>query len=384
MKLSLSQTILYFSSLVIFLVLFFSTSIQAHRLRPAVVNGIFDLQAGTYHFEIKANMEAILAEIGPEHQNTNDSPNAPLYNELRKLEPEEFEKRIRAFESKFIQGVQLLFGDSRSQPSITHVQIPTVGDIEKSRVTTVTLGGSIPKRASSFIWSYSAQYGNNVLKLSVKGKEIVTSAWLKKGERSKNYDLGVFHEEKTVIEIAIEYTMLGFSHIVPLGLDHMLFVLGIFFLNNKIGPVLWQVTSFTLAHSVTLALSTLGILEVPSSIVEPLIAVSIAWVGIENVFTTKLSIWRVAVVFAFGLLHGLGFAGVLGEIGLPADEFITALITFNVGVEFGQLSVILVAFLAVTVWFGKKPWYRARIVIPASLSIAVVGIYWAVERTILS
>ena len=360
--------------------LFFTEPLYAHRLRPAVVNGVFDLQKGVYRFDIRTNIEAILAGIGPEHQDTSNSPNAAQYNTLRKLEPDALEKSIRAFESRFFQGVDILFDGKPAQPSMTKVQVSPVGNVKESRVTIVTLEGQIPEGASIFNWSYSANYGNNVLKLSVKGEETVISQWLVEGARSENYELRWVHTAKTVMQIAIEYTMLGFSHIVPKGLDHILFVLGLFLLNNKLGPVLWQITSFTLAHSVTLALSTLGILTVPSSIVEPLIAVSIVWVGIENVFTTKLRLWRILIVFAFGLLHGLGFAGVLGEIGLPAGEFLTALITFNVGVELGQLVVILIAVLTLSLWFGQKSWYRARVVIPASLSIAIVGTFWAIER----
>ena len=142
-------------------------------------------------------------------------------------------------------------------------------------------------------------------------------------------------------------------------------------------------TSFTLAHTVTLALGALGIVTIPGSIVEPIIAASIVYVAIENVFSNKLHAWRPVIIFVFGLLHGLGFASVLGEFGLPAGQFVAALIGFNVGVELGQLTVIALAFLTVGYWFGGKDWYRTRIAIPASLVIAAVGTYWFVERVFL-
>lgn len=183
-------------------------------------------------------------------------------------------------------------------------------------------------------------------------------------------------------EVAVDYLVLGFEHILPKGLDHILFVLALFFLSTKFRPLLWQVTAFTAAHSVTLALSSYGVISLPSSVVEPLIAVSIALVAIENIFTTQLRPWRPLVVFVFGLLHGLGFASVLMEIGLPGADFLTALITFNVGVELGQLAVIGLAFLCVG-WFQENAWYRPRVVVPASLVIAIVGVYWTVERTVL-
>ena len=139
-------------------------------------------------------------------------------------------------------------------------------------------------------------------------------------------------------------------------------------------------TSFTLAHTITLALSIYGVLSLAPTIVEPLIALSIVYVGVENILTRELKPWRVVVVFLFGLLHGLGFAGVLTEIGLPRSEFLPALIAFNVGVELGQLAVIGIAFLAVGLWYRNRPWYRQRVTIPGSVLISLVGLYWFMER----
>ncbi|MCB1518816.1 MAG: HupE/UreJ family protein, partial [Hyphomicrobiaceae bacterium] len=95
-----------------------------------------------------------------------------------------------------------------------------------------------------------------------------------------------------------------------------------------------------------------------------------------------LTVWRPFVVFGFGLLHGLGFAGVLGEVGLPASEFITGLISFNLGVELGQLTVILVCFLVVGFWFGSKPFYRKLVVVPVSTIVGLIGLFWFVERIV--
>ena len=122
-----------------------------------------------------------------------------------------------------------------------------------------------------------------------------------------------------------------------------------------------------------------GIVSLPSRIVEPLIALSIAYVAIENLVTSQLKPWRLALVFAFGLLHGMGFAGVLSDLGLPRREFLTALLSFNVGVELGQLTVIALAALLV-VWYRHHAWYHRRVVVPASLAIAAIGIYWTIVR----
>jgi len=181
------------------------------------------------------------------------------------------------------------------------------------------------------------------------------------------------------LAVGWRYVRLGFWHIIPEGLDHILFVVGLFLLSAKLKPLLLQVTAFTVAHTFSLALSTYGVMGLSPSIVEPLIAFSIAVVAIENLATRELSRWRPAVVFLFGLLHGLGFAGVLGELGIPEPDFLVALLGFNVGVETGQLAVLVLAFLTVG-WFRHKPWYRARVTIPISLIIAMIGLYWAWER----
>ena len=182
-------------------------------------------------------------------------------------------------------------------------------------------------------------------------------------------------------DVARQYLRLGVVHIVPDGLDHILFVLGLFLLSTKARPLVWQVTAFTLAHALTLSLSTFGVVELSPRVVEPLIALSIAYVAIENVLTDRLTPWRPVVVFAFGLLHGLGFASVLRQLGLPQTDRLVGLVTFNLGIELGQLAVIAAAFLAIG-WFRRRWWYRTRLVVPASLCIAAVGMTWAVQRLV--
>jgi hydrogenase/urease accessory protein HupE len=167
--------------------------------------------------------------------------------------------------------------------------------------------------------------------------------------------------------------------VVPLGLDHILFVLGVFLLSRRWRPLLWQVTAFTLAHTLTLGLATLGIVRLPSSVVEPVIAASIAVIAVENIFLPKYNHWRLAIVFIFGLIHGLGFAGALADLELTRASLVTGLLGFNLGVEAGQLVVICAAFLA-TVWIKKEAVYRKAVVIPGSALIAVMGIWWMFER----
>jgi len=173
----------------------------------------------------------------------------------------------------------------------------------------------------------------------------------------------------------------GFEHIIPQGIDHILFVLGLFFSCLTFRTLLWQVTAFTVAHSLTLILAAQGIVQLRGDIVEAIIALSIVWVAVENVLFKETSKWRYSIVFAFGLLHGLGFAALLTQYGLPKDNFISMLLAFNIGVEFGQLAVLFLAFVLIKLIL-KKNWYVNEIKIPASISIAAVGLFWFVERVI--
>ena len=177
------------------------------------------------------------------------------------------------------------------------------------------------------------------------------------------------------------YLRLGFHHIVPEGTDHILFVLGLFFLGITWRKLLAQTTVFTIAHATTLFLSTYGIFSLPSKFVEPAIALSIAFIALENVFAPRLGVGRLAVVFSFGLIHGLGFASSLSDVPFPKHQFIVALLGFNFGVDAGQLFIISLAFLAVG-WWRNRSWFHARIAVPCSLAIAAVGIFWAVQRVI--
>ena len=173
----------------------------------------------------------------------------------------------------------------------------------------------------------------------------------------------------------------GFEHIIPQGLDHILFVLGLFFSSLKFRSLIIQVTAFTLAHSITLALAAVGVVKLQLSLVEPLIFLSIVWVAIENTIFKQTTKWRPLVIFGFGLLHGLGFAALLTQYGLPKDNFISLLLAFNVGVELGQLAVLIMAFILVRAIFRKSQ-NKNQLKIPASIIIGLVGLYWFVDSLI--
>jgi len=187
--------------------------------------------------------------------------------------------------------------------------------------------------------------------------------------------------EKSPTEaVLLYYLKLGFHHIIPGGLDHILFVSALCLLSNKIKTILWQATAFTVAHSVTLALSMKNIIVVPSAITEPIIALSICFVAIENILFSELKPWRILIVFMFGLIHGMGFASALNEIGLPPNKFYTSILAFNGGVELGQAAIIVMIFASIVALWGKKTWYRQRIVYPLSAIIALIAGYWTITR----
>ena len=183
-----------------------------------------------------------------------------------------------------------------------------------------------------------------------------------------------------VLMTMLDYAKIGFVHIVPKGLDHILFVLGLFFYAARWRPLLGQVTLFTLAHTTTLMLASTGHIVVSPNLVEPLIAASIIYVAFENLRSERLHAGRLLVIFAFGLLHGLGFASVLGDIGLADGQFMVSLISFNIGVELGQLAVLVPAFLLFGVVAGNALWYRRLIAIPSSCLIGAIGMWMLITR----
>lgn len=353
----------------------------AHEIRPALVSVTFPSDT-RYDVELSLNLEALLAGVSPQHRDTNESPNAQRYDALRALAPEGLRAEVDAFIPRLLDGMHVEFDGVRVRPGLSGIDIPPAGDLAVSRLSNVRFEGVVPAGAESFRWSYAAEFGPNVLRLKRAQDQEITAVWLKEGAASELFPLHGDIAPKSRWQVAGDYLVLGFTHILPKGVDHILFVLGLFLLSPRLKPLLVQVTAFTVAHSITLGLTVYGVFSLSPAIVEPLIAASIVYVAVENIFTARLHAWRPVVVFGFGLLHGMGFAGVLQEVGLPRAEFLTGLVTFNVGVELGQLAVIALAYLAVGCWRRNPQWYRSRIVVPASIAIAATGLYWTVERVI--
>ncbi len=350
---------------------------RAHEIRPAIA----DLTVGAERvdIEIRLALESMVAGLDlSEIQDTNASPLSGSYDSFRAMTPAQLAAAFRQAWPGVRNGFFLSAGGRPIELEITAIEVPETGDVALARESVLHLRASLPRDDSPVIFGWQSGYGALVVR-QVLASGDGYSAYLSKGERSLPLPR-TGSVQQTWQQVFNQFVGLGFQHIVPKGLDHILFVLGLFFFSLRLRPLLTQVTVFTIAHTVTLASASVGIIQVPASIVEPLIAASIVYVAVENILVQELRPWRTAVVFGFGLLHGLGFASVLGEIGLDPTQFFTGLIGFNIGVELGQLAVITAAYLSVGYWFGNRPWYGAVISKPASFGIAIVGAYWFVQR----
>jgi hypothetical protein len=350
----------------------------AHEIRPAIVT-ISVSELDHYTVAVALNLEALIAGVGPQHQDTNEAPEAVAYNALRALDGEALRDRFKDTAPRWIDGIELEINGTRVVPRLTSTDVPAIGTTSLARISTLHLDGTAPTAITTIRWRYASVFGSSVVRLKQHGRETIEVGWLKDGQPSAVVAL-TGGSPRSVAQKFIDYVTVGFTHIVPKGLDHILFVLGLALLGTTWRPLLIQVTAFTLAHSITLALGVYGLVSIPATIVEPMIALSIVYVAVENIATPKLHVWRPLIVFGFGLLHGLGFAGVLQEVGLPPEDYVVGLAGFNVGVELGQLFVIAAAWLATGLWFRDKSWYRERIVWPLSALIALIGAYWTLER----
>lgn len=358
----------------------------ADVVKPALVE-ISANTSGRVDIEVRASIEALLTGINARYKNTQDAPTAEEYDVLRALESEQLQLEFEPFRKNFLDAIVLKADGHPVALDIVDVWIPEPGYTKVPRISVIRLSAELDQRTQNLQWYYPASFGDNAVRVRQVDEDNEQWhwsewQWLRKDAPSELFSLEEIFTRKPVGEVILSYTVIGFEHIVPMGTDHILFIVGIFLLSTRMKPLLWQVTMFTVAHTLTLALSMKGIVSLPSNIVEPLIALSIAYVGIENIFAHSLHKSRLVLVFLFGLLHGLGFAGVLSDFGMPPNAFATALVSFNIGVELGQITVILFAYLVAGIWFRGRPWYHQRITVPGSLIISVVGLYWTYDRIV--
>lgn len=274
-----------------------------------------------------------------------------------------------------------LRADSRSVPlALAHVE-PYAS---RSGAVAVQLAGELPPGVRSLSWQsslFATAYPISVSRTAPGTEAVDDYEWIDGVTRSRAYayplgnGVGAFDFTATV--------WIGFTHILPKGLDHVLFVLGLFLLATTTRALVLQISMFTVAHTLTFALASLQMVRIPAALVEPLIALSIAWIAVENIVAVRLTRGRLVAVAGFGLLHGLGFAGALDELGLIRDSLLVTLVAFNLGVELGQLTVVAAAALLLAPWRFDAAVQRRWICQPLSAAIAVTGLFWAGQRLLM-
>ncbi len=364
-------------SLIFFFICF---NVKSHEIRPAIADFIIYDDIATIFFNI--NAEAVLADIDiSQYDDSDEAPEVDEYDYFRSFSHEDLESIIIDEWETFSKKIKINSNDKLLSLNLIEVNVDSESDIEIPRDTILKVQTLID---SSFVINFDKSFGSVVVRQfeDYTKENVIFAEFLQPGEISPPLSPSI---KSSTLKVAFEYLVIGIEHIVPKGLDHILFVLGLFFYSIKLKPLLMQITMFTLAHSLTLILATFNFIFIPAYIVEPLIALSISYIAFENIFRRKLEfkknaiIARYLIIFIFGLIHGLGFAFVLGDIGLDTSQLVLSLISFNIGVELAQIGIIFFMFLLMLIP-SKKFWYQKFIQFPFSIVIGSIGLYWFVER----
>lgn len=368
-------------TLIAFIGLLFCLNVQADVVKPALVEiSIFH----NYRLEVRIDLslEAVMTGIGTQYKNTRDAPNSVEYDKLRALSAKALRQSFKAFEADFLNSFQLSINNKIQILNLSDAKIDIIGYKKRPRKTILTYVVQFGERPKTLRWQYNKTYGDSALRYQIfKQNEYNWSQWqwLRDGKSSGIININQ-PQSSSNIQRFLQFTNIGFAHVIPLGWDHILFILGM-----ALSSLLWRkllllVSSFTLAHTLTLGLGVLGVVEVSARIVEPLIAFSIAYVAIENLLNHQSIQRKSVIVFLFGLIHGMGFASLLKSFEMPANSFLTTLIGFNLGVELAQIVIVLlvVALLLILGFFQLN--LRKFAIVPISVVIAFIGIWWGFER----
>lgn len=355
----------------------------AHELRPAILDlGIVEDAPDQLTITLRFSGEAFLADIDLSSvSNTDDSASSRLYDELRAVPAAVLAERLTSSFAALAGRVSVMSAGRPLSLELQAVDVAEMADLTLARDTTLTLAAGLPKAGEAISVQWPPTMGALLIRQMGPGSDPEYSDYLPNGGTSQAFALN--HAQTVPLTSVIgTYIHSGIIHIIPAGLDHILFVLGLLAFGLSGRGLMLQVSVFTVAHTMTLAAASLGLVTIPGSIVEPLIALSIAWIGIENIFrkSARVALSRVVVVFAFGLLHGLGFASVLADFGLPQSAYVVGLLSFNVGVEIGQLAIVVPIFFLLKAVKITPPQFRRGFQIPVSALISAVGMFWFVER----
>ena len=357
-----------------------------HEISPAIAEIL--VKEDVVEIDIYYSVEIFLANIDASSvKNTNETSKSDIYDAYRLLDSEDIAKQFQSMSSSFIKLITIKSQQKSIEPEFVSIEISESSNITYPRESKIKLIAPIREDDKHIIFGWNKRLGPMIIRQvsdSLESSRIGTepelySAYLSSGELSSPIIIEGITSVSS-LKIIRDYLIIGFEHIIPKGLDHILFVLGLFLFASRFSQLVVQVSLFTVAHTITLALASIGLVNIPSNIVEPLIALSISYVALETLWHTRMGWSRLIIIFAFGLLHGLGFASVLMEIGLNQRHFIIGLVAFNVGVEIGQLVVICAAYLFIGILFFKTRFYRSFVQIPLSLVIGAIGGWWFIER----
>ncbi len=361
----------------------FSCIAGADVVKPALVE-ISIFSDKRVEVSIDLSLEAAMTGIGTQYASTSEAPNSDEYNYLRLLRPKELESRFEMFQTEFLDSINLSIDGSKEKLQLESSFIDIVGYTKRPRKSILKYSVKLSKSPKSIAWQFGKVHGDSALRYRVYKKDEYTWSdwvWLRDGSSSGKI---LIDEQEAVSnsQRIIEFISIGFDHVIPLGWDHLLFIVGM-----ALSTLLWRrllllVTTFTVAHTITLGLSMYELVEISARVVEPLIAFSISYVAIENILLKQSIIRKSIIVFLFGLIHGLGFASMLKDFEMDPDTFLVTLISFNVGVELAQIVTVL--GVVCVVLLHKKIINNSRklLIIPVSVVIAIIGFWWGVERVI--
>ena len=383
------DTLIKFSKIIKLIIFFyffsfltlFSIGAISHEIRPSIAD--YKIEENILYFDIRLNAELILSGIDASNiTDTNSSPLSATYDDLRSLTRENLKILLIESWDDIQSKINLNINEVSTKFELVDINIEANRDFEISRDSILYLKYELDEDDEFLTFKWSEKYGPIIIREinELKKEDDLYTEYLQAGLQTDKIFIKS-ENTQSIIKSIINYFILGIQHIIPKGLDHILFIVGLFFFSVTLRPLLIQVTMFTIAHSITLIFVSVSYINVNPLIVEPIIALSIAYVGIENIFKQYVKEYlRYIIIFFFGLLHGLGFALVLSDIGYQSSKLILNLISFNLGIEAAQIFIILFLYILLGIKFSNKKYYRYIFQVPVSLFIALVGIYWFFER----
>ncbi len=359
----------------------YSASSNSHEIKPSIADFTYD--ENYLNFKIRLNAELILSNIDASKvSNTDSSSLSETYDKLRVLESKNLEQIFQNSWDEIRSNIEIKINNESKQINLIKIKVENIKNFEISRDTNVYFRVLLDNNSEQFTFKWIKNYGPIILRENNNNKaenELVTE-YLQSGIISNQIS---FKENNfsNILNSFSKFFVLGVQHIIPKGLDHILFIFGLFLFSTSLKKLITQITIFTIAHSITLIFVSLSLMKINPQIVEPIIALSIFYVGLENIFKNYIKEYlRYVIILFFGLLHGLGFALVLSDIGYRSSDLFINLISFNIGIEVAQISIVLILYLLITINFANNKNYRIFFQIPSSMLISTIGLYWFLER----